>query len=324
MTNPKKIEAVEIIGKKLAGSNVIGVLNLRGMPSAQMQKMRSTMRADVEILVAKKRLVKRAIEKIKEKKAGIEQIEEYFIDQPALIFSKLNPFKLCAMLDKSKAPAAAKGGETSPNDISIPKGETPFAPGPVLGELQKAGLKAAIENGKIVIKEDKIVCKAGEKIPTKIVGILAKLDIKPLTIGLDLVAAYEEGTLYGKDILAVDQKQYIANIQTAFQNSLGLSIEIGYPTKENIETLLANAYRNTKSVGLESGFPTKDNIEELLTKAQTGMMAVVGQIKDEAALDEELKGKAQEKPKEEEKKEEKKEEEKKPDEAAAGLGALFG
>ncbi len=293
MTNPKKIEATKKIQEKIAEANVIGVLNLRGMPSAQMQKMRASMRGEAEILVAKKRMTKRAIGEVKDKKAGIEKIEEHLIEQPALIFSKLNPFKLYAMLDKSKAPAAAKGGEISPDDILIPKGETPFAPGPVLGELQKAGLKAAIDGGKIVIKEDKIVCKAGEKIPAKTVGILAKLDIKPLTIGLDLVAAYEDGVIYGKDVLAVDQKQYIENIQTAFRNSLGLSIEAGYPTKENIEMIVGNAVRNVRAISLESGFPTKDTIEELLAKAQASMNAIKGQVKESVPEKEEEK--AQEK-----------------------------
>jgi len=304
MTNPKKIEAAKRIEEKIAEANVIGVLNLRGMPSAQMQKMRASMRGDAEILVGKKRMTKRAIEELKDKKAGIEKIEEHLIEQPALIFSKLNPFKLYAMLDKSKAPAAAKGGEIAPDDILISKGETPFAPGPVLGELQKAGLKAAIDGGKIVIKEDKVICKAGEKIPEKIVGILAKLDIKPLTIGLDLVAAYENGVIYGKDVLAVDQKQYIENIQTAFRNSLGLSIEAGYPMKENIKTMVGNTVRNARAIALESGFPTKDTIEELLAKAQASMNAIKGQVKESVPEKE-----AQEEPK-------KTEEEKKGDEPA--------
>lgn len=322
--NPKKLETAKRITEQLGQYKVIGVLNLRGMPSSQMQKMRASLRGNAEILMAKRRIMQKAIEAGKGSKKGIEGIAPFVIDQPALIFSNLNPFKLYAQLEKSKAPSAAKGGEIAPNDIIIPKGETPFAPGPMLGELQKSGLKAAVEGGKITIKEDKIVCKAGEKIPEKIVGILSKLDIKPLTIGLNLVAAFEDGMIYGKDILAVDQKQYIANIQTAYRNSIGLSVEIGYPTKKNIDKLLAKAYRNTKAVAMDSGFPTKDTIGELLAKAQAEMLAVISQIKDDAALDEDLKGRATQGAAAPAQKEEPKKEEKKAEEAAAGLGALFG
>ena len=48
-------------------------------------------------------------------------------------------------------PAPAKEGQLAPFDIVVPKGPTPFGPGPIIGELQKIGLPAAIEAGKIGI-----------------------------------------------------------------------------------------------------------------------------------------------------------------------------
>ena len=46
----------------------------------------------------------------------------------------------------------ARGGEIAPEDILVKKGETPFKPGPIVSEFQRAGLPAAIEKGKIIRK----------------------------------------------------------------------------------------------------------------------------------------------------------------------------
>ena len=54
---------------------------------------------------------------------------------------------------------AAKAGETAPEDIVIEKGPTSFKPGPIVGELQQAGIPAAIEGGKVRIRETKTVVK---------------------------------------------------------------------------------------------------------------------------------------------------------------------
>jgi len=65
---------------------------------------------------------------------------------PALLFTKENPFKLYNKLQKSKSSAPAKAGQTAPSEIVVPKGPTPFAPGPIIGELGALGIKTAVEN----------------------------------------------------------------------------------------------------------------------------------------------------------------------------------
>jgi len=44
----------------------------------------------------------------------------------------------------------------------IPAGDTPFKPGPIIGDLQKVGIKAKIQGGKIVITDDSLVVKKAE------------------------------------------------------------------------------------------------------------------------------------------------------------------
>ena len=108
--------------------------------------------------------------------------------QCAIVISDLNPFRLFKQLDATKTKMPAKGGETSPEDIEVKAGDTPFKPGPIVGDLQKAGVPAAIEQGKVVIKKDKVLVKEGDEISRDVALVLSKLEIFPMTVGLDLRA----------------------------------------------------------------------------------------------------------------------------------------
>ena len=85
-----------------------------------------------------------------------------------------------------------------------------FSPGriptSIIGELGAIGIKAGIEGGKVAIKEDAVVVKDGEVINANVAAILTRLGIEPMEIGLDLVAAYEKGSIFDKKILGVDEQ----------------------------------------------------------------------------------------------------------------------
>ena len=114
--------------------------------------------------MTKKRLMKIALDQIKNEKNHIEELEKYFEGMPAFIFTNENPFKLSKLLQKSKTRAPARAGQTAPEDIVITKGPTPFAPGPIISELSGVGLKVGVENGKVAVKEDTVIVKKGDKL----------------------------------------------------------------------------------------------------------------------------------------------------------------
>ena len=152
------------------------------------------------------------------------------------------------------------GGEVAPADIWVREGETPFKPGPIVGELQKAGVPAAIEKGKVVVKKDKLLVKSGDRIPRDVASALTRLEILPLIVGLDLRTAYEGGQLYGRDALAVDDVKVRADMVAAIRGAIGLSLSAGYPTKFTIPLLIGKAHRGAVGVAVAAGFPTKETV----------------------------------------------------------------
>ncbi|MFH1786095.1 MAG: 50S ribosomal protein L10 [archaeon] len=260
---PLKEATMRRLKRIMADYKVVGILNVKNMPSRQFQKIKNSM--DAQVVMSKKSLIQRALEGSDKK--GIADLIKNIEGQPALVFTNDNPFKLYAQIMKSRAPAACKGGEIAPNDITIEKGDTPFLPGPMLGELKSAGLSVAIEKGKIVVRETKTIVRTGQVIEPKVAGILNKLGIEPLEIGLDLTAAYENGFIFGKGVLAIDEAEYFNNFVTAHRNAFDLSVGAGIPLRDNIEVLLSKCYSESMAVAKEGGVIIPATVEGMLGAA---------------------------------------------------------
>lgn len=280
---PAKKAVVESLAKRFEKSQVIGIANIHGIPAPQFQAIRKKLAGRATITVTKNNLLKLALEQAGAKKADLAKLIETIDGQTAVVTADINPFKLFRELEATKTKAPARGGEAAPEDLWVREGETPFKPGPIVGELQKAGVPAAIERGKVVIKKDKLLVKAGDKIPRDVAQTLAKLEIFPMIVGLDLRGAYEAGMVFRRDSLAIDEGVVRGQIATAGAQALGLAMEIGYVTKATIWPLLAKAFQQALSLSIESEFPTKESVKFLLAKAQAQALAVASQLPGAAA-----------------------------------------
>ncbi|GAB6055778.1 50S ribosomal protein L10 [Methanobacterium alkalithermotolerans] len=329
-----KKEEVKDLKELINGYEVVGIANLSDIPARQLQKMRQNLRDKATIRMSKKTLISLALDDSNNKKDNINILSNHMDGQPALIFTDMNPFKLFKILEDSKTAAPAKAGAVPSEDIVVPKGDTGFPPGPILGELQQIGIPAKIDKGKIVVQKDQVVVKAGEEVSAKVAGILTRLDIQPMEVGIDLKAAYENETVYTADLLTIDEEQTLSDIQRAFAQAFNLSVNAVIFTKESMPAIIQNAATKSLNLAFNASVLTSKTTEMLLSKAYSQMLAVAAEAsgKDSDAVDEELLEKlastATSAPEAEEKKEEKpdeeEEEEEQEEDAAAGLGALFG
>jgi len=269
-----KKKIVNDIVKLTKDYSIIGLVNMEDLPAPQLQTMKKELRGKMNLFMTKKRLMKIALDKIKNEKKGAEELEKYFEGMPALLFTNESPFKLSKLLQKSKSKAPAKAGQTAPDDITINKGPTPFAPGPIISELSSVGLKVGVEGGKVAVKEDTVIVKKGEKIKPKVAEILTRLDIKPMEVGLGLVAAYEDGIIYQKDILKIDEAEFNNKLNSAAAQAFNLAFNITYTTKDNINLLISHAFNDAKALGVGQEILDEGIVENLLSKAENSMLSL--------------------------------------------------
>ncbi|WP_042707739.1 50S ribosomal protein L10 [Methanobrevibacter wolinii] len=327
-----KKEEVKEIEDLINSYDVVGVVDLLNIPARQLQEMRKSLSNHAVIRLSKKNLINLAFEDCNKSKENIVNLSEFLTGQPALIFTDMNPFRLYKILEDNKTDAPAKAGSVASEDIVVPKGDTGFEPGPFLGELQQIGAPAKIDKGKIVVDKDSVVVEAGEVVSQQIAGVLTRLGIKPMEVGIDLHAVYEEGSVYKADVLAIDEEETIAKVQDAYIKAFNLSVFAGIPTKETISTMIGTAHSKSVNLAVEAGILNSDTSDIIIGLANGKMLALASKLSDDA-LDDELSDKLanaataapvatedEEAPEEEEEEEEEDAEE----EAAAGLGALFG
>ncbi|MBI2659884.1 50S ribosomal protein L10 [Candidatus Woesearchaeota archaeon] len=271
---PYKKEIVGNLVNLITEYPIIGVVNMENLPAPQLQQMRAQLRGNFYITMTKRRLMRLAIAQTKANKKNIEHIESHLGGMPALIFTRENPFRLSKTLQKSKSPAPAKAGQTAPRDIMVNKGATSFAPGPIIGELAMAGIKAGVEGGKVAIKEDTVVVKSGEKIKPKVAEILTRLGVQPMEVGLDLVAVYENGLIYTRDVLSIDESEYKNRLSNASRWAFNLAVEAAYPAKQTITLLIGKANNDARALGVAQNIFDKGIIDVLLGKAQQQMLSL--------------------------------------------------
>ena len=247
---------------------VVGIVNMQGLPTPQAQAMRAQLRDSVVIRMTKKTLARLILKEAEKDKPGIAKLEESLKGMPAFIFTRDNPFGLFKTLKKSKSSAPAKGGQEAPMDIVVPAGPTPFAPGPIIGELGALGIKTQIDAGKVAVKEDSVVAKEGDTISGDLAGILARMGIEPMEVGLDLVAVYEDGAIFKKDVLNVDEEEYQANMTTAHRWAFNLAMDAGIMTSETSEFMLINAQRDAIALAVSQAVESTEIIDQILLRAE--------------------------------------------------------
>src|SRR5664280_316552 len=159
-----KKDKVQELTNAMTSKKVVAIVDVHGIPSAQLQLMRQGLRAKASIMMSRNNLIDIAIEQAAKDLPGLEQLLKSVSSQCAVVTTDVNPFRLFREMESTKSAAPAKPGDIAPEDILIKAGDTPFKPGPIVGELQKAGIPAGIEGGKIVIKKDKVLVKKGEAV----------------------------------------------------------------------------------------------------------------------------------------------------------------
>jgi large subunit ribosomal protein L10 len=261
---PWKKEDFNELVKVMSSYPVIGIAKIRSIPAANLQKMRKNLRSKMYIKVSKNTLFTLALKEAAKTKKNVDKLIENIEDQVAIIATEENPFKLFREIDGTKAKSPAKGGEISPIDIMVSKGETAFKPGPIVSEMQKIGIPAGIDRGKVVIKEGKLLVKCGDRIPREMAPMLGRLEIYPLIVGLDLLAAYEDGIVYRPDVLKIDDAVVKGNITSAATAALNLGVFISYPTKLSIGPLIQKAHTNAFNLSVNANVPTQETIRTML------------------------------------------------------------
>ena len=280
-----KRREVEQLSAFLDRYDSVGVVDVTGIPSRQLQEMRRELHGIAELRISRNTLIERALE---EAGGGLEELVEHVGGQVGLIGTDDNPFGLYRRLEESKTSAPISAGEIAPNEIVIPEGDTGVDPGPFVGELQSVGANARIEGGSITVLEDSSVLDAGGTVTDELAGVLGELGIEPKEVGLDLRGVFSDGVSFAPAELELDVAEYREDLAAGASAGQSLAVATGFPAAGAVELVLSTATADAKQLGLEATVVEPGVVPDLLARADGQLRALAAQIDDQEALPEPL------------------------------------
>ena len=281
-----KREEVDEIVDVLESYESVGIVDITGIPSRQLQDMRRELYGTAQLRVSRNTLLERALDETGE---GLGELTEHVAGQVGIIGTNDNPFGLYKQLEESKTPAPIGAGEVAPNDIVIPEGDTGVDPGPFVGDLQQVGASARIMDGSIQVTEDSTVLEEGEEVSADLENVLGELGIEPKEVGLDLRGVVSEGVTFAPEELDIDVDEYRADIEAAAARGRNLSVNAVYPTAQTAGALLGKGSGEAKSLGVHAAIESPDLADDLVAKADAQVRALAVAVDDDEALPEELR-----------------------------------
>ena len=268
----EKSGEVEAIKELLEEYSSIGIASLQKVRASQLQELKKTFGEKVRMRVLKNTLTKIAIEEMGNE--DLKKLEPYLEGSTVYLFSDLNPFKLALLLEKGKVKTTAKSGDIAYMDVVVPAGNTGQPPGPVISQLNAVGLPTRIESGSVWVSKDTLVVRKGEPINERLAGVLSKLGIKAVELGISISMVLDEGLILTNEQLKLDLEQTKKNFGQGFGEAFALSLEVAFPTKENLTTILQLAHQKAFALSLNAAIPTKETAVALICKANVEMTSL--------------------------------------------------
>ena len=262
----EKTKEVEETRNLLKQYRAVGVASLQKMRAAQLQELKRKLGNNAHLRVVKNTLVRRAVAQCKDK-PGLEKLEGHLTGSNIFLFTNLNPFKLVLLLERSKVKATAKAGDTAAEDVIVPAGNTGLPPGPIISLLSAVGLPSRIEAGSVWVSHDTLIAKKGDAIDARLAGVLSKLGIKPVEIGLSVKIMYDDGLIITEEQLRLDLEEIQRRFGEAYVCALNLSINAAYPLPDNMILLLKKAHQEAHALALSQAIPNKQTIVDLIRRA---------------------------------------------------------
>ncbi|MEK6902795.1 MAG: 50S ribosomal protein L10 [archaeon] len=257
---------------------VIGVADLSELPANLHGQLKVKLHGKAVLTVSKRKIIQRAF-----KNAGVDaKLTDGMKGSTGVLFSKVNPFELFALIKQSSGKVSAKVGQLAPEDIIIPAGDTGLPPGPALSDLKGAGLNVRVQGATIAIMEDKIVAHKGEAITAPVVAVMGKFGIKPIKLRLNVRSVVEGSEIYQAAVLDIDTDEVFANFVKAEQQSFNLAVNAIILNEKSTPVIMTKAFREAKQVALDGNFLTETTVGEILAKAERAAAEIKSHVKEDA------------------------------------------
>jgi len=236
--------------------------------SKQMQDIRMELRGQAVVLMGKNTMIRKALALGHEKypDAGLETLRSNIKGNIGFIFAtNCSLDTIRQVLKNNRKKSAAKAGQVSMVDLSIPSGPTGMDPSQT-SFFQALNIGTKIVKGQIELAAEFPLLKVGDKVSASGAILLAKLNIQPFEYGMEVSMVYQDANVFSAAVLDIGEGVLIQKFMAGIANMAAFSREIGIPTEAGLPHMFGNAFKNIAALvgDLDFTFKEVEKVKEFL------------------------------------------------------------
>jgi len=275
----KKVALVEKFNTYLDTYKTIVVAQADNVKSQQLHDARKSLRViGAQMLGGKNTIFRRALKD--RVKADPSDANQQFVDvlmpllkfNVVMVFSNDKAQETFTVLKDNRVQAPAKAGSIAPMDVWVPAMNTGLEPTKTQ-IFQQLNIPTKIVKQSVEILKDVHLLKKDTKVGASEAGLLVMLNIRPFHYGLDVLSIYEDGLVYGPQVLSITEDEFKTKLEAGIANVKALAAGANYTTAQTLPTAIQTALKEliALSVGCESFVPSK--IGGLVSDIREGKVA---------------------------------------------------
>ena len=233
---------------------VVCVDNVR---SKQMQQIRVALRGSAEIIFGKNTQMKKVIHNQLSRDARLEKLLPYLKENVGLVFTLRDLSEIRKALESNRLEAPARAGTVAPCDVTVPAINTGLGPEKT-SFFQALNIQTKITRGTVEILNDVPLIKKGQKVGQSEAVLLKMLNINPFAYGLQIRQVYDQGSIYGPEVLDITPEQIIKKFERISSNVTAVSLALGYPTFASVGHMIADGFRNLLAISVATDYTFKE------------------------------------------------------------------
>jgi len=240
------------------------IVHVDHVGSKQMQDIRMALRGHAVVLMGKNTMIRKALSLGHEEHpdAGMETLRANIKGNVGFIFATNCTLDFIReTIKKFRVMAAAKAGQCSLVDLSIPAGPTGMDPSQT-GFFQALNIGTKIVKGQIELSTEFKLMSVGDKVSASAAILLAKLNILPFEYGMEVIQVYQDGTVFDAAVLDIGEAVLIQKFMAGIANMAAFSREVGIPTEAGLPHMFGNAFKNIAALVADLDFTFKE-VEEV-------------------------------------------------------------
>lgn len=193
----------------------------------------------------------------------LDMIVKLLKGNTGIIFTNGDLGEIKKILDDESREAPAKVGAIAPIEVWIRAGSTGLDPKQT-SFFQQLNIQTKIVKTQIEIVADKKIIIAGTKIEATHAALLDKLKIRPFSYKMNVKKVYDEGSVFGAEILDITTDSILKSFKSSISNMASISLASGFVTKPAIPHIIMNSFKNLAAVTFDSDYSFKqaDKLKE--------------------------------------------------------------